>query len=138
MAKITTRLVGQSQRERAKQLIDSAPDGYIATVGEETRSDRQNRLMWPLIQDIQRQVGGADAYTADDTKLRLMNLYQNEMRMLPVLEGQGHFMVGQRSSKLTKAQFGDLIETIYAYGARHGVNWSARSQVTFNEVKATA
>ena len=134
MAKVTTRLVGQSQRDYAKKMIDEAPDGYISTLNKETRTDRQNRLMWPLIQDIQRQVEGADAYTPDDTKLRLMNLYQNEMRMLPVLEGQGHFMVGQRSSKLTKAQFADLIETIYAYGARNDVKWSARSQDTFNEV----
>jgi hypothetical protein len=34
------------------------------------------------------------------------------------------FPIGFRSSRLTKAQMGDLIEFIYAYGSKHNIKWS--------------
>jgi hypothetical protein len=42
------------------------------------------------------------------------------------LDGAGPFPLGFRSSKLTKQQMSDLIEVIYEYGARHGVEWSEK------------
>jgi hypothetical protein len=40
------------------------------------------------------------------------------------------FPVGQRSSTLSKSQFTGLIELLFAYGAKHGVRWSDKSQRT--------
>lgn len=124
MAKVSIRLTTDRARGRAKRLIDQAPDGFIMKLAEETRSDEQNRKMWPMIQEIQRQVPEMTPYSAEDIKLRFLNALGTEMRFLPMLEGQGVFPVGHRSSVLTKDQFSALIELLYEYGARHGVQWS--------------
>jgi len=125
-------LRGKSQREAAKRLIDQAPDDHCVAIGEETRSQQQNRLLWPLIADIQAQIPEAATYSADDMKLRFLHLLGQEMRFLPTLEGNGMFPVGLRSSTLTKSQFSALIEIIFAWAAPLGVNWSARSMDTIN------
>lgn len=118
------RLVGDRQRAFAKQQIDAAPQGYVVKIAAETRRDAQNRKLWPMLQDLQRQVPGLETFTTDEIKLRFLNQLGVEMRFLPTLEGEGMFPVGLRSSTLTVQQFAGLIELIYAYGARHDVRWS--------------
>lgn len=120
----TVRLVGPRQREHAKQLIDLAGEGYVVRIGKETRSEEQNRKLWPMLDDIRRQVPEMAEFNRDDMKLRFLNALGVEMRFLPALEGEGVFPVGLRSSTLTKAQFSALIELLYKYGAENGVVWS--------------
>lgn len=120
----TVRLIGETQKAHAKHLIDAAPADYVMKLAKETRRDIQNRKLWPMIADLQRQVPELASYSADDTKLRFLNALGVEMRFLPTLEGEGMFPVGLRSSTLTVAQFAALIELLYAYGAERGVRWS--------------
>lgn len=120
----TVRLVGDTQRQHAKRLIDEAPLGYVVKIAAETRRDAQNRKLWPMLADIQRQVPDMGGYSADDIKLRFLNALGTELRFLPELEGQGMFPVGLRSSTLTVEQFSGLVELLYAFGARNGVRWS--------------
>lgn len=124
MAKLTVRLIGESQKEHAKRLIDRAPANFVMKLAEETRTDKQNRKLWPMLQDLQRQVSDCAPYTLEELKLRFMNALGTEMRFLPTLEGQGMFPIGMRSSTLTVEQFAGLIELIYAFGAKHDVQWS--------------
>ena len=136
MNKRTVLLVGPTQRAYAKRLIDQAPIGYVVKVAEQTRSDAQNRLMWPLIDDLRRQVPDFAMFSAEDMKLRFLNALGTEMRFLPALEGAGMFPVGQRSSTLTKSQFTALIELMFAAGSERGVEWSHKSLDSFEAVKA--
>ena len=94
--------------------------------------------MWPLIADIQQQVPGAETFSADDMKLRFLHALGQEMRFLPELEGAGMFPVGQRSSTLSKTQFSALIELIFAYGAKHEVRWSRKSEKTLATLRDEA
>ncbi len=119
-----TRLTGDTQRAYAKRLIDEAPAGYIVKIAKETRTDEQNRKLWPMLTDLQRQVEGMEIYSTDDIKLRFLNALGTELRFLPVLEGEGMFPVGHRSSTLTKDQFSGLVEMLYKFGAERGVRWS--------------
>lgn len=118
------RLVGDSQRDFARRCIAEAPVGWVVKIGAETRRDAQNRKLWPMIADIQAQVPKTAAFTADDVKMQFLNALGVEMRFLPTLEGEGMFPVGMKSSTLTVQQFAGLIELLYEYGARHGVQWS--------------
>lgn len=138
MSKLTVRLVGQSQRDHAKRLIDRAPDDFVMKLAEEARSEAQNRLMWPLIKDMRDQIPGMAEYNADDTKLRFLHQLGQELRFLPALEGAGMFPVGQRSSTLSKSQFAALLTLMFAWGDRHGVIWSQRSQNSRYEAEAMA
>lgn len=120
----TVFLTTRQARQRALALVQSAPEGYVCKIAEPTRSDIQNRRLWPMLADIQRQVPGMDAYSAEDIKLRFLNALGVEMRFLPALEGAGAFPVGLRSSTLTVSQFSGLIELLFEYGARHDVRWT--------------
>lgn len=116
-----------SSRRRREQLCHDAmrvPDGWVASIAEPTRTLEQNAKLWPMLEDIQRQVPEMQGYTTEDIKLRFMDALGTEMRFLPKLEGQGMFPVGHKSSTLTVEQFSGLIELIYQFGARHGVRWS--------------
>ena len=87
------------------------------------------------LKDLREQVEGMAAFTPDQVKLRFLNALDNEMQMLPELEGGGMFVVGQRSSTLTKGQFANLIELMFAYGAKHDVEWSRKSEDTIASVR---
>jgi hypothetical protein len=117
-------LLGPSQKAHAKRLIDEATPDMVCRLGKATRSDKQNRKLWPMIADLKRQVPDMTPFTAEQIKLRFLNALGVEMQFLPAIEGQGVFPVGLRSSTLTKEQFAGLIELLYAYGAQHGVVWS--------------
>lgn len=124
---ITVRLIGPSQKDYAKQQIDAAPADFVMKLAKETRRDIQNRKLWPMLADLQRQVPALAPYSADDIKLRFLNALGTEMRFLPTLEGEGMFPVGLKSSTLTVAQFAALIELIYKFGAEQGVVWTERA-----------
>ena len=124
----TIRLVGDTQRAHAKRQIDAAPAGWVVKIAAETRRDAQNRKLWPMLEDVRRQVPDCAEYTRDDLKLRFLNALGDELRFLPVLEGQGSFPVGMRSSELTVEQFSALVELIYAFGAKRDVRWSEPRQ----------
>lgn len=136
--KRTVFLLGDTQRQHAKNLIDQAPANFVMRLGEATRSDEQNRKLWPMLADLQRQVPEYATFSANDMKLRFLNALGTELRFLPTLEGAGMFPVGQSSSVLSKSQFSALIELIYAVGAKHEVQWSGRSLEGFGEYRRAA
>jgi hypothetical protein len=124
----TVRLIGETQKAYAHRLIDEAPADFVMKLAKETRRDIQNRKLWPMLADLQRQVPAMATYSADDIKLRFLNALGTEMRFLPTLEGEGMFPIGMRSSTLTVAQFAALIELILMFGAKHNVRWSDPKQ----------
>ena len=130
MNKHTIPLRSVESRKRACQIITQAPVGYCVTIGEETRSQEQNRLMWPLIADMRAQNEGMGVFTPEQVKLRFLNALDSEMQMLPELWGGGVFVVGQRSSTLTKGEFSMLLELMFKWGAENEIKWSQRSEET--------
>lgn len=118
------RLVGPPQRTYAHQCIEEAADNDVVRIGVETRSEEQNRKMWPMLADLRDQVEWLGDYTPDDIKLMFLNRLGVELRFLPTLERQGMFPVGLKSSTLTKEQFRALIEILYQFGAENDVRWT--------------
>ena len=128
------KLTGQRQRDFAIEQITCAPDGYVVRIGKETRTQAQNRLMWPMLADLQKQVEGCHKQSTEAIKLRCMDALGQEMVYLPTLAGDGTFPVNKKSSTLTKAQFSLLIEVIFKFGAENSVTWSRGSQNGFEEM----
>jgi hypothetical protein len=111
-------------RDKAKRLIDDAPDGFLMEIREPNRTDEQNKILHAAIDDIRFQVAGAEQWSRDEWKLRFMHALRNETRFLPELDGNGMFPVGQRSSELNKSQFSALLDIVFEWGGRNGVVWS--------------
>ena len=132
----TVRIIGESQRQYAKRLIDEVEEGYVMHLAAETRREAQNRRMWPMIKDLREQIKHVGEHTPDDVKLQFLDALKGELRFLPKLSGEGMFPVGARSSTLTVQQFAGLIELMFAYGAKYDVVWSDPSQRLIEEVRA--
>ena len=95
------------------------------------RSLDQNRKMWPMLTDICGQVPWHGIkLDPEDWKLLFLDALKREMRLVPNLDGTGFVAIDKtRSSRLSKQQFSDLIELIYAFGANHNVIWSDPNDV---------
>ncbi len=87
------------------------------------RTDEQNAALWGLLSQVQRQrpTHNGVAMTADLWKAVFMQAAGAEITFIPTLEGNGMFPLGLRSSRLTKAEFADLLEFILAWCARAGL-----------------
>lgn len=120
----TIRLVSDANRARAAQWCQKAPAGAVVNIREATRTSEQNAKMWALLSDLSRAKPEGRELTPDVWKALFLHSLDHAQRFEMALDGKGMVPVGFRSSRLTKQQMSDLIEMIYEYGARHGVEWS--------------
>lgn len=120
----TVILVGQSQRDFAKQLIDSAPVNGVVTIREATRNNDQNARMWAMLSDVSRAKPEGRHWTPETWKAAFMHSLGHQVQFCEGLDGSGPFPLGFRSSRLTVRQMADLITSIAEYGDRHGVQWT--------------
>lgn len=125
--KITIKLIDGERRTRAAQAIHRVPDDWVVTIAPPTRTLDQNAKMHAMIADVMRQVDTDRKWTADEWKDRFLHALGKEMNFLPDLDGRAFFPRGYRSSQLSKRDFADLVEIIYAFGAQHNVQWSEPS-----------
>ena len=96
--------------------------GWVLELRPETRSDAQNRRMWPMLQDLAAQVDWyGEKLTADEWK----DVLTASLKRQKVVKGiDGGFVVcGQRTSKMSKAEMVELQDLIGAFGAQQGVRF---------------
>lgn len=119
-----TLLLSDRTRARAHKWVDAAPDGTICEFRENKRSTEQNSAMWAALTDVSMQLKwhGQDL-SPDDWKMIFVSALHEETRIVPNLNGTGFIDLGTSSSSLTKQEFSDLLELIFEFGARHGVDF---------------
>jgi hypothetical protein len=116
------RLVHEVARRGAAHAVMQAPEGWVVTVSEPTRSLDQNALLWPLLDDISKQVEWyGNRLSADEWKDVLTAALRKE-KVVPGING-GFVVLGQRTSKMGKREFAELVELVYAFGAQQGVRF---------------
>ena len=92
------------------------------------RNTEQNALMWALLTDISEQIqwpvdGELQWLTKEDWKVLLTAGLKREHRIAKGIWG-GFVMLGTPTSRMTKAEFTELIDLIYAFGAERNVRWT--------------
>lgn len=125
MEKQTIILVGDTQREYARRVLDAAPVGYAVVIQEPTRTADQNSKLWPMLADVSRQVVWYGTRLTQDEWKDVFTAALRKSKVVPGLDG-GFVVLGQRTSQMGKREFRDLIELMYAFGAQHGVKWSEK------------
>ena len=103
-------------------MVEKAPTGSVMTIKPPRRTVDQNDLMWTLLTRLSAAKPEGRTLTPDVWKALMMHALDHTQRFEAALDGRGMVPVGFRSSRLTKAQMSDLIETILEYAARHGVD----------------
>lgn len=115
------KLVHDEARDRAIKFIKESPDGYVVTISEPTRSLDQNALMWELLDKVSKQVEWyGSKLTAEEWKSVFSAALFKE-KVVPGLNG-GFVVLGQRTSRMSKKDFSELIELIYSFCAERSVN----------------
>lgn len=106
----------------------------VVSLGREKRNPIQNRLLWALLEDVAAQV---DWYGHKLTKEDWKDVFSAAWKQQDVVPGvNGGFVVmGVRTSQMSKAEFGELVEIIQAFGAEKEVRWSDPALKVFSEYK---
>lgn len=125
-------LRGDSQRRYACQQIMSADKDCLVTVKAPRRSAEQNAKMWAMLTDVARAKPEDREWTTDAWKAAFLHALGHEIEFGQALDGRGFFPLGFRSSRLSVKQMSDLIECIYEYGSRHGVQWNETRKSGFD------
>lgn len=111
-----------ADRKKAAHWASKSPWGTRIEFKASKRSLPQNDRMWAMLTDIAEQVSHHGVrMAADDWKLVFLDALKRELRMVPNLEGDGFVNLGRSSSDLTKQEMTDLIELMFAWGAKTGV-----------------
>ncbi len=130
MNKITLRLHNAQQAHGAIQQAWAHCKGWLGAGGaslvlevrKDTRSLEQNRRLWSLLSDLAHQVNWhGNKLTADEWKC-VMSASLKRQKVVPGLDG-GFVVLGQSTSKMTRAEMAELQELIEAFGAQQGVQF---------------
>jgi hypothetical protein len=98
----------------------------VVTVKPETRSLEQNARMWAMLAEISEQVEWyGKKLTPQDWK-HVFSASLKRLDVVPNLDGTGFVALGMSTSKMTKAEMSDMQELMAAFGAEHGVKFSAQ------------
>lgn len=127
MRKRIWKLTGEVAKKAACREILAAPEGYVVALAEPTRSLDQNSLLWPLLTEVSKQVDWyGNKLTADEWK-DVFSAALKKQKVVPGLDG-GFVVCGQSTSRMSKREFSDLVELIYAFGADRGVVFSRKAE----------
>lgn len=112
------------ERERVAAWARKAPTGTRVEFKAARRSLPQNDRMWAMLTDVSRQVDWyGQKLTPDDWK-DVFTASLRKARVVPSIDGDGFVLLGLHTSDMTKAEMGDLMELIAAFGAERGVIFS--------------
>lgn len=118
------RFVHIEARRRAAAYCMTAPEGSIAEFKDATRTFEQNSKLWPMLDDISKQVEWYKNWLSREEWKDFFSAIILKQKVVPNMEGTGFIAVGGRTSKMGKKMFSEMIELIYAFGSEHGVVWS--------------
>ncbi len=118
------RFVHIEARRRAAAYCMTAPEGSIAEFKEATRTIEQNSKLWPMLDDISKQVEWYKNWLSREEWKDFFSAIILKQKVVPNMEGTGFIAVGGRTSKMGKKMFSEMIELIYYFGTEHCVVWS--------------
>jgi hypothetical protein len=115
-------LVHHQARLSALEAVKNAPDGWMVQVKEKTRSIEQNALLWSRLEEVSKQVDWyGEKLTSEDWK-HVFSASLKKQKAVRGIDG-GFVVLGQSTSKMTKAEMADLLTLMEAFAAERGVNF---------------
>jgi hypothetical protein len=111
-------------RRRAMACVADAPEGHTVTVKPAARSGEQNAKLHAELGEIAERMEWAGKKRDSETWKRLitaawLRARGESIELLPALDGHGVDVVFRRTSTLTVAEMGELLEFLMAWKAEH-------------------
>lgn len=107
-------------RRQAAAWCMNAPEGYHCRIEPPTRSLEQNARLWAMLTEVSRQVDWYGRKLSQEEWKIVFTASMKKQDVVPGLDG-GFVAMGQSTSKMTKAELGDLMTLIEAFGVQQGV-----------------
>lgn len=128
MSRALVVLNSPSDREKVCRWAMGVPDGSRVEFKQPKRSIPQNDRMWAMLTELSEQLAWhGQKLTPDDWKLMVLDALKREsgqpLHIVPNTDGTGFVNLSTSSSDLGKGEMTDLIELIFAFGAKHGVTF---------------
>lgn len=89
----------------------------------EKRSDPQNRRMWALLTEVSQQVDWYGQKLAPEEWKDVFSAALKKQKAVPGIDG-GFVILGQRTSKMSRAEMSEMQTLIEAFGAQRGVQFA--------------
>ena len=128
-------LTGALARDAACRAIMASPEGYIIRIDPPNRSLEANAKLWPMLRDIADQVEWYGKRLDTEEWKDIFTAALRREKVVPGLNG-GFVVLGQHTKSMSRAEFADLIELIYAFGAEHDVMWTDPAEVAARRAEA--
>jgi len=110
-------------RQRAKDFVGIAAEGWVVEFKPATRSLEQNAKLWASLTDVSKKVvWHGRKLTAEEWKFVFSSAIKKQ-EVVPNIDGTGFVVLGQSTSKMTKGEMSELLELIQAFGAQHNVKF---------------
>ena len=110
--------------------IDAGP--VIVTLSGPTRSSEQNRLLWALLNEVSAQVNWYGQKLSPEDWKNVCTASLTKQSAVAGIDG-GLVMIGASTSKMSKAEFSDLLEVVYSFGAQQGVTFSDQVSADYSQ-----
>lgn len=119
-------LVHAEARQRARECVSTAPDGYSVTVQPPKRTLAQNAALWPILEAFSQQlkwpVNGQMVYmTPEEWKDVLTAGFRREQARLAMGLDGGVVMLGSSTSEMLKPEFSEFLDFLHATAIARGV-----------------
>lgn len=117
--------VTPTNRAHLRGVIDALEVGDEIRVAPPSRNLNQNAALWALLGDIAKQVDWYGQKLSAEEWKDVFTASLKKQRVVPGLDG-GFVICGQSTSKMTKADFSELLELAHAFAAQKNVKLSAQ------------
>lgn len=120
------RLVNERVRGNALRSVQDAPDGYVVTIAEPTRSGDQNAKLHALLSDLARSplMWAGKRRTLEQWKAILISGHAVATgtggEVIPGIEGE-FVAIRESSANMSVARASSLIEYVIAFAVSNGV-----------------
>lgn len=97
----------------------------VISIKPETRSLAQNARLWAMLSEVSAQVEWHGRKLSPEDWKHVFTASVRKLQIVPNLDGSGFVALGTSTSQMTRAEMSELQELIAAFGAEHGVRFSA-------------
>ncbi|WP_176510291.1 recombination protein NinB [Pseudomonas urethralis] len=97
----------------------------LIVIRDEKRPDVCNRKMWAMLRDVSQQVEWYGRKLTDEDWKHIFSAAVQKQDAVPGIDG-GFVVLGVSTRKQSQKWFSDLFEVMHAFGAEHGVRWTAQ------------
>lgn len=118
----TVILYGQRERDKAHAWVNAALNLSRITFAGPKRTIPQNAKFHAMVTELAEQLlYHGLKLSVDDWKLIALASLKTEMRIVPTFNNDGFVNLGRKTSRLSKEDFGFLIDVVTVYGHEHRV-----------------